>query len=229
MKRLMMVFITAALLCGCTSAGKNGAEGTENNQQEESVQNGFAQAVEENIYTELPPDFLSDVNQELFKRAEYISFNAFVSTGFGMPVSQERETSDFKGSENVGVAYETDYMYSEFEDYIKSVFDGEALEKTLESLESAYFETSGGKLCWIDAARGTNIFYKDKTFELVNESEDKIEFKAKAVYSQEGLYESEEDFKKSGMEGEYEWTEEYNFELTKTDDGWRVTRFEYWK
>lgn len=231
MKKMLTVFLTAALLCGCAagtkSSGGSAEEGKETSA--EMTEKSFADEVDEVLYTELPPDFLSEDNQMLFKRAEYISFNALVSTGFNMPVTDDRKTTDFEESDTVGFAYETDYTYDEFMAYIESVFAGDALESIKESLQSSYFETGSGNLCWVDAARGTNIFYKDKTFELVSESDDKIEFKAVATYSQEGMYESEEEFKNSGMDGDYEWKEEYNFELTKTDDGWKFTRFEFWK
>lgn len=78
-------------------------------------------------------------------------------------------------------------------------------------------------------ARGSNLTYKDKQFELVSESDDKIEFKAIANYSWEAVYDTEEKFKQSGIEGDYNWSEEYKFELTKTDKGWRVSHFEGWK
>lgn len=227
MKRFVPLVLSGLLLAGCASAAQNGT-GSDNESIEQSTESSFAQAVEQGMSNEEPPEFLSDENKELFKRAEYIYYNAFVCSGFNFTIDDSRKTTDFEGSSDYGYAYETDYDYSELEDYVESVFTGDALEQINGGL-SSYVKDSSGKLCWIDAARGTDIFYNDKTFELVSESDDKIEFKAVANYSWKEMYATEEEFKESGTEGDYEWTEEYNFELTKTDDGWRVSRFEYWK
>lgn len=231
MKKLITLILAASLLTGCGSNTSNGEEQqTEQSVKNEEQQNtnAFAAEADSNINSEEPPEFLSDENKKLFERAEYITFFTLVSTGFDSTVDESRLTTDFEGSDGSLYAYETDYMYSDFEDYISSVFTGEALEKVKNDLGS-YFETSDGKLCWVDAARGTNIFYVDKTFEPVSETDDKIEFKAIANYSGEAVYGSEEAFNESGDGGEYAWSEEYNFEMVKTDDGWRVSRFEYWK
>lgn len=230
MKKFVPLILAAVMLSGCTSNAQKTQEGeNQDTQQTEISESAFGQDAEEEMYVEQPPEFLSDENKELFKKAENIYFNVFVSTGFNMTGSMDNETTDFEGSENVSVAFESEYMYSDFENYIESIFSGDALEAVNKGAETLYHETSDGKLCWVDAGRGTNISYKEKRFELVNESEDKIEFKAVADYSWEGIYESEEEFKESGMDGEYNWSEEYNFELTKTEDGWRISHFEYWK
>ena len=193
MKKLITLILAASLLTGCGSNTSNGEEQqTEQSVKNEEQQNtnAFAAEADSNINSEEPPEFLSDENKKLFERAEYITFFTLVSTGFDSTVDESRLTTDFEGSDGSLYAYETDYMYSDFEDYISSVFTGEALEKVKNDLGS-YFETSDGKLCWVDAARGTNIFYVDKTFELISETDDKIEFKAIANYSGEAVYGSE--------------------------------------
>lgn len=231
MKKLITLILAASLLTGCGSNTSNGEEQqTEQSVKNEEQQNtnAFAAEADSNINSEEPPEFLSDENKKLFERAEYITFFTLVSTGFDSTVDESRLTTDFEGSDGSLYAYETDYMYSDFEDYISSVFTGEALEN-LKQNPGSYYETGDGRLCWVDAARGTNIFYVDKTFELISETDDKIEFKAIANYSGEYMYGSEEEFINSGAEGPYEWSEEYNFELVNTDDGWRVSKFEYWK
>lgn len=231
MKKLITLILAASLLTGCGSNTSNGEEQqTEQSVKNEEQQNtnAFAAEADSNINSEEPPEFLSDENKKLFERAEYITFFTLVSTGFDSTVDESRLTTDFEGSDGSLYAYETDYMYSDLEDFIASVFTGEALEN-LKQNPGSYYETGDGKLCWVDAARGTNIFYVDKTFELISETDDKIEFKAIANYSGEYMYGSEEEFINSGAEGPYEWSEEYNFELVNTDDGWRVSKFEYWK
>ena len=236
MKKFIPLILSVSFLAGCAageqSSGKTGSGQTEQTAQE--TENGgqevsaFAAEVEKNMFGEEPPEFLSEENQKLFEKAEFITYSTFVMAGFGVVPDQNRTTTDFEMSENFGYAYETDYMYSDLEDYIASVFTGEALEN-LKQNPGSYYETGDGRLCWVDAARGTNIFYVDKTFELISETDDKIEFKAIANYSGEYMYGSEEEFINSGAEGPYEWSEEYNFELVNTDDGWRVSKFEYWK
>lgn len=230
MKKFVPLALSILLLAGCTAKTQTGGgAGSENTQQAESSKTAFEEAVSADMSTEQPPEFLSDENKELFEKAEYIYFNTNISTGFNFTASEENKTTDFEGSEERGAAFKTDYDYSEFKDYLKSTFTGDALNEIQLSADSAYLKTSDGKLCWIDAARGTNISYKDKQFELVSESDDKIEFKAIANYSWEAVYDTEEKFKQSGIEGDYNWSEEYKFELTKTDKGWRVSHFEGWK
>ena len=211
---------------------------TENQTEEENVsqsdisQNPFWINMNKQVDTicEQPPEFLSEENKELFKAAEYIYYNFWVSSSFvSSTVGEENESVDIQNGNSTSHSYvKTDYSYDDFKNYILSVYTDTVMNKLIN--ETQQYMNYNSYLCYIDGARGTNIFYKDKTFELVEQTEDKIVFKAIANYSCEGMFADEEEMKKiMGENAQTNWTEEYNFQMDKTENGWRVSKFEYWK
>ncbi|MPN22470.1 hypothetical protein SDC9_169853 [bioreactor metagenome] len=81
----------------------------------------------------------------------------------------------------------------------------------------------------MDGARGSDISYTGKKYELISETKDEIDFKAIAKHSWAGVYENEQQYRDEGNTDPFEWEEEYTFKIVKTDNGFRIAEFEYWK
>lgn len=220
----IVAVISSLAIGGCASKKNNDISKTEND---------FSQAVEENInepkgyIPEDAPKFLSEENKQIFKKADYIYFNFFVCTGFDLIDYENQEYVEIEKDGIVYRYYKTNYDYADFVGYIKSVFTDD-LSTELINGNDAYIDIDG-KLGCMDAARGTDISYKGKRYELVSESDDEISLKAIAEHSWKGAYENEQQYRDEGNTDAYEWEEEHNYKFVKTDDGFRLAEFEYWK
>lgn len=228
MKNRIIFLIAAVILsfvfCGCAS---------KNNTVDSKAENTFEQTVEKDIneskgyIPEDAPKFLSDENKELFKKADYIYFNFFVCTGFDLIDYEKQEYVDIDKNGTEYRYYKTYYDYADFVDYIKSVFTDDKADELINGNDS-YIDIDG-KLCCMDGARGSDISYKGKRYELVSETDDEITFKAIAEHSWEGVYENEQQYRDEGNIDDFEWEEEYTYKFVKTDDGFKIAEFEYWK
>lgn len=156
--------------------------------------------------SELSIDFLDDEQFMQFYRANQIAsmFNMAASIS-NLEEYTISETDDYKKITNVS--------YESFLTYINSVF---TYEKTVAYLDSADspFTNVDGAVCWVDGARGGNITFKDISFELISQTDDNIKFKGIATYQDD----EESD----------PYTEEYEYEMVKQENGWNLTDFTMW-
>lgn len=228
MKKRATVTITAIILSlaivGCASG---------NNTDSTKTKNAFEQTVESYLnekkgyIPEDSPSFLSEENKELFSNADYIYFNFSVCGGFDLIDYENEEYVDIDKDGTTYRYYKTDYDYADFVDYIKSVFTDDAADSLING--SDFYIDIDGKLCCMDGARGSDISYAGKKYELISESKDEIDFKAIAQHSWAGAYENEQQYRDEGNTDAFEWEEEYTFKIIKTENGFRIAEFEYWK
>ncbi len=169
----------------------------------------------------LIPDFLEGDLRDLY-------CTAFKFEADGISISSRFPGSDFSSTfeKDGGLYTRTGCSYESYCDFLYSVF---TKEKADEFLSSETIINENGEVCYMDAARGSNICYKDGQFELISKTEDEIKFKYIAHYSYEGIM-TEEEFNEMNEGGNesYSWDEEFIISIVNTDEGWRVDEFNLW-
>jgi len=216
-----------------TGTVKTGTVKTDTVKTDTETENAFAEIVKNNItdgegyIPEDAPFFLSEENKELFRNADYIYFNFSVCGGFDLIDYENENFVDIDKNGTTYRYYQTGYDYSDFVDYIKSIFTDEKADSLINS--SDFYINIDGKLYCMDGARGSNISYTGKKFDLISENKDEIVFKATAGYSWAEFYENEQQYRDEGNTGDFEWQEEFTYKLVKSDEGFRIENFEYWK
>ena len=114
--------------------------------------------------------------------------------------------------------------YYSFDRYVRSAFTDDLAEGLF--LNDNSYRNLDGELVVAESARGSNIFYVGRGFELVSSDENELKFKVIGYYSQIGVLTEEEYYELP--EEEREWTEEFNITIVKTADGWKVSQFNFW-
>lgn len=240
----MAVISLALVIGGCAPSAKQNSESQSIEKQsvesektedadDSETENPFKQMIDSRIndgtgyFLEDAPEFLSQENKDLFTNAEFVAFNFSVNAGFDLINYENGEYVDLEKDGYTYRYYKTDYNYSDFVKYIKSVFDEEESRKLIN--DNVSYTDINGKLYCMDAARGSDISYKGKRFELISETDDEIIFKAVAEHSWAEFYENEQQYHDEGNTDAFEWEEEYEFKIVKTNAGYRIAEFEYWK
>lgn len=227
--RKKLVFIVTAVILSLVFFGCSAGEKTDTAKAE----NAFEKTAKYNINDgngyapEDAPSFLSEENKELFRNADYIYFNFSVCGGFDLIDYEKGEFVDIDKNGTTYRYYKTDYDYEDFEEYIKSVLTDELTDNLIKGND--FYIDIDGKLYCMDGARGSDLSYTGNEYELISESSDEITFKAIAKHSWAGFYENEQQYRDEGNTDDYEWKEEYTYKFVKTDDGFRISEFEYWK
>ena len=114
--------------------------------------------------------------------------------------------------------------YNSFDRYVRSVFTDDLAEGLF--LSDNLYRNLDGELVVVESARGSNIFYVGRTFELVSSDDNELKFKVIGYYSQIEVL-TEEEFNELPPE-EREWTEEFDITIVNTADGWKVSQFNFW-
>lgn len=183
-------------------------------------------------YLSLPvPDFLSEDLQLLYRKA-YVLYKSF---GFSNLI----EFSDSK----IGYKYEPyrpnndEYLispygrynnYAHFELLIKSIFTSDYWDKLNSNL---IYKNCDGFLCYIDTGPPGSITRNwrfEDTFELISQTDTKIEFYVIGYYSYRYFIneqESEEQ-RELRLSSNYEYIEKHPVTFILTENGWRVDYFE---
>ncbi len=172
---------------------------------------------------ELDVSFLSEDLQQQFLDARFLAY-AFQSFPMELLFCTNIDLGDKKRTvldvpnENCSNGYASfevsDISYDSFIENINKVFTKDYLDKTLNS--DYYFDYNG--YLTITIGEGANILgFQGIEFELVEESEDKIEFIGTATYN--------EDNSPSSPVREIK---EFEFTLLNTDNGWRFDSFPIW-
>ncbi|MGN0595720.1 MAG: DL-endopeptidase inhibitor IseA family protein [Ruminiclostridium sp.] len=157
------------------------------------------------VYTgELTLDFLTGQQAEIFNRAYKIAMAYGMATDiFGFP----------RGEMDENYYYSTGLSFDSFVDYLKSAYTDDSVTAFLNNTSVKNVE---GEVYWMDGARGSDISYSGVSFELIEQSEESIKFKAVAEYKDQFDENSEATY------------EEIPFEMVSTDNGWRMNGFTLW-
>lgn len=236
LKRWIFLLCCALLMlsvAGCTGREPVQESGPEPSSAQAQLQEDPKTAAALELVKESPcdaPDFLTEEQQTLYRKARtaYAEFT-LVSTGFGtnewtpVTVEGEEEESFFVGDGSITT-------WDDFETAMLGLFTPEYLEElniNITVLEDGtthryvHFVDYQGQLAFTVGARGSNPAYLGPdTFELISRTEDEIRFYLI------GTYHAEEE----NEEGELVWTEEttqekYEIVLTRTENGWRFSKF----
>lgn len=105
--------------------------------------------------------------------------------------------------------------YEAFYDYLTSIFSKDIVDNTL--LASNTFCAFDGKLYTVGAARGSNIFIGNVTYEITSETDTQRQITASVKYLVDP----------SAQEPEVEKTEAYTFVQEKEGDHWVFIEFPY--
>ncbi len=104
--------------------------------------------------------------------------------------------------------------YDSFIENINEIFTEDYLEKTIDN--DKYFDYNG-YLTIVNGEGGNVLGFKEIEFELVSETEDKIEFVGTATYTEDNSADSPiRDIR------------EYEFVIIDTENGWRFDEFPIW-
>ena len=157
------------------------------------------------VYTgDLTLDFITRQQAAIFNRAYKIAMAYGMATEiFGLP----------RGEMDEKYFYSTGISFDSFVDYLKSAYTDDSVTAFLNNTS---VKNVDGEVYWMDGARGSDISYSGVSFELIEQSEESIKFKAVAEYKDPADENSEAHY------------EEIPFEMVLTDNGWRMNGFTLW-
>lgn len=188
--------------------------------------------------TQPVPDFLEEEQQELFLHAfaaanflmgcDTNQVDEYPDESGALPEQNQHETVELDGTSYV-VAQGRYRRRDDFKAMMDSLFTPEYQQELLgNSADGVYFpvftSTEDGRLCYLDAARGSDLEYgwcdTPDSYELISQTEEEIVFDLIGHYAQLG-YDPQADM--PVVEGEY--TEAYPIRMVNTADGWRFSEF----
>lgn len=184
------------------------------------------------------PEFLEPEQQALYRRAWQLA-NHFEIFPMGMANFEDLEGQRVleKPVQYIPADWDEEHMYYyaggryrnwvDFEAMIWDIFTEDCFETLNETGdgEEKYFEVNGW-LVITDGARGSNTALSGvpDEFELVEQSEDRIEFNVIGHYCEQGDDESLEEYMQR-REAEYDYTESRPMRFVKEGGSWRVDVF----
>ncbi len=244
MKKLLSMLLLALLLTACGSQKPESSpqppapEPTQSAGTEPEQEGAEEPPVQDWVADQPVPDFLDAEQQDLFLRA-YSAANFLMGCSTGnvedYPLADgselnrgEYETVTLDNGQTYLVAQGRYARWGDFEAMLDSIFTPEYKEVLLwtESVDGAYFpifaETQDGRMCFIEADRGSDLEYNwadtPDTYELVSQSEEAVEFYLIGHYAD--LTEPPDE---TGARAIY--TREYTIRMEHTADGWCVAEF----
>lgn len=185
------------------------------------------------------PDFLTEEQQDLYRRAHCLYLNLFGVTTAN--VDRLGESQKKSGNETV-VIDDRIYLishgrYRNWEDFdalIHAVFTEQFWDKHNNLVSAAgepwvLFREYNGSLCYLEIEKGQGYYYNENfpdEFRLESQSEDSILFTLIGHYSwvwpKEGESFEDRDARRAR---EYEYTIEFPIEMVLTENGWRLDTF----
>lgn len=226
MKRMLAVLLCTAMLVsamGCSRIEKpisseepsvSAAESSLDDSSSEPDSLQEPPLTEEEWETPLP-DFLNETQQELYLRAKVIYSAISVDTtniddSFG-------GTSDGESVEIDGMRYKiSNGRYAQWDDFMammRPLFTEECIAQRLGTdLDEPYFLEHDGRLCYIEAARGSLPGHLEPDeYELISKTEEEIIFNIIGHYVPLG--------------GGEVYTKSFPIRMVNTEDGWRFAEF----
>ncbi len=169
------------------------------------------------------PQFMNEEQGTAFANAHYLVAQSLFNSSMGLTAENGRV--DLLLYNDTPVQFmRTGVDYYSFDRYVRSAFTDDLAEGLF--LNDNSYRNLDGELVVAESARGSNIFYVGRGFELVSSDENELKFKVIGYYSQIGVLTEEEYYELP--EEEREWTEEFNITIVKTADGWKVSQFNFW-
>ena len=157
-------------------------------------------------YKSIAPSFLNNDQKILFADAALLEFmDSFGASGY-LPVCYGKLNDLY---------YKTNYTYSSFKDSFLNTFECKYLVTKFNFL-NRYTNFFDDKLYFLESFRGSELWFDHIEFELISQTDEKIEFKGIAY------------FDVPEEENQEDYTVEHNFEIINTSDGWRFDKFETW-
>lgn len=169
------------------------------------------------------PQFMNEEQGTAFANAHYLVAQSLFESSMGLTAENGRVDLLLNGDTPVQFM-RTGVDYYSFDRYVRSVFTDDLAEGLF--LGDYTYRNIDGELVVAESARGSNIFYVGRTFELVSSDDNELKFKVIGYYSQIGVL-TEEEFNELPPE-EREWTEEFDITIVNTADGWKVSQFNFW-
>lgn len=238
---LLALVLTAGMLAGCTSNGKEASSGETpssssearsspqaeepaNSEDEEDpsapeAAGGEGAAADKLIpaldyEAEIPtPDFLTE-DQRLLYRAAYRMFYHFSMSGGFQPDMEQSMVGDN------GFTFYLDNgfpSYSAFRAALDSVFTEDYAISLLNEYQY-YMDDGNDRLFSVCGDRGSNITYVGSSFELVSQDENEMVFNLVGHYNEDAVY-------GEGGDPAKETTENFPIRMVKTGSGWRFDSF----
>lgn len=213
-----------------------GVESSDISEPEQSVSQISEPPLNEMAQSQPVPDFLNEEQTQLFQ-------HAFCAAGSFLMACDTAGVDDFPladGSPAPREEYETveleDMTYlvaqgryrqwDDFQAMLDGLFTPEYQRELLgldEEWAPIFRSDEDGRLCYIDAGRGSDIEYgwneTPDTYELVSQTEDEIVFNLVGHYANFETAEFDEDGMPHPTE---EYTQSFPIRMVRTDQGWRV-------
>lgn len=199
---------------------------------------GCEPPIPQDIFDAPVPDFLTEEQQNLYKRACALYTSMFGCDTVGINYFPPDSGEAFVNlSESVEIDMLHRYLgtnryktWDEFTGAVYSVFTKDFFDQrnTLSDNSNIYMDYIGS-LCFADISRGGGYYYNKNfpdEFKLISSSDDKIVFTVTGHYSNMLTYpnESSEDRNKRVAQG-YEYTHDFEICMVKTESGWRFDQF----
>lgn len=243
MRRLIPVLLLVSLLTACGGQGPQATPSATPAPTPAPTATPAPQAAEPPILDWMAdqpvPDFLDAEQQDLFLRAfsaanfligcSTSSVDEYPLADGTLPERGDYETVTLDNGWTYLVAQGRYAQWADFQAMLDSVFTPEYQEELLwtESLDGERFptftSTEDGRLCFLDAGRGSSLEYgwadTPDTYELVSRSEDVVEFDLIGHYA---VLEDDtgDEPTVSGIT-----TERYPIRMERTAAGWRIAEF----
>lgn len=168
----------------------------------------------------LPP--LSEELQELYAGA----YKIYNQISFGKFDYDETATMDKDGITYYKITDSRFQTYDDFQKFLEQYFTKDFVTNGILSEDNIMFaKGDDGGLYFLGSGRGTNIFYAGHVFEMDRETEQEIDFKATAYYTNSAeAYEGDYFYTAPENPDDYT-TQEFHFVLLNEDGAWKFDDF----
>lgn len=211
MKKKIYLLFACAAVSAMVLGGCGGNTTDHASQQEETMQLDDPS---------LPP--LERDLQELYIGANQI----YSEISFGSFKTDETATITLNDLEYYQVIDDRFASYDDFQNYLEQYFTKDFVENGILSENNIMFaEGEDGSLYSLGGGRGSNIYYAGHVFEADRETEQEIDFKATAYYTNSAeAYDGEYFYTAPENPDDYT-TQEYHFILLHEDGQWKFDDF----
>ena len=249
MKRRLLASALALLLlalCACQTAAPQGSQSPAPSQGEAQPTPAGPDLSEEPPLDAADlarpaPDFLTQEQQQLYRRAcnfyvhlfggntAEVEYSEHLEPGTAIPDPGQRESVTLEDYTYL-ISYGRYADYELFDAVRRSLFtDSFWASRNILTGELPLFTQHEGKLCYVDAARGSGYYRNEAfpdTFALVSQSEDEIVFTVTGYYLEiwppQGTSSEEWD---AYRQENYGYTLDFTLKLVNTPEGWRFDQF----
>jgi len=214
MKKKLLAFLAITILGAALITGCGGGSAAPDVPEEPSIADSIV--VEEGS---MPP-----LDKELLPLYED-AYKIYYQTNMGLFDYDEADIFEKDGFEYYRILDSRFQTYDDFRTYLLQYFTEHFVDNSILSPDNImYTKGENGGLYFLNAARGTNIFYAGHTFAIDKAEGEDMGFKATAYYKTDAPYEGEY-FYEAPADPENYSTQEYLFTMWKDDGAWRFNTF----